>query len=338
MVRTGTLLDGGGLLANRWSTLEVDAFADDRAAVATSLASTKVWAMYLEGLPVAAVGVLREALVAIASFIGVVDVTSDPKTGVLLQNMLPLAFRLVGRELRVLHLTETLVGDIEVYRDRQTRLSMEPTFERVVLEDIGVRDSIFDAGSDPERALRVNETVALATDADHAEAAVLWLDVIDFRLTEALHAATERVASAVSPEQASQAALSCRRFLEQLANALFPPQKDPWKGRDVSTDAWKNRLWAAIESRLEPDNEHELLIQLGTMVDQIKDVSDRGVHRIPPVSGAEVIALVEDLFEWLYQVSALSSPPTRADLGPYSEGIIGTIGGMLDRPSSSAEE
>ena len=151
------------------------------------------------------------------------DVTWEPLTAFMFQSTLPLRYRVVGRVIHLLHTIEDLVGGGQAELDqRRDWLESLGHFDRAVLEDIGVRDSIFDvATADPERVLRVCEIVAAATNPDHAEAVVLWLDVMDFRLTEALHAATTVCLSATYGEQASQGATSCRRFLKQLADVLF---------------------------------------------------------------------------------------------------------------------
>lgn len=330
LVRTGSLIDATGFFRSKWAASHS---ADDRVAIMNAAQQMNVGAVYLEGVAVASVTPLIDRLRELDGFLGVVDVTTEPQTALLLQNTLPLRFRIVGSSARVLHTFEELEGDKAEVDQTRDWLDQLGAFQSVSLEDVGVRGTIFDASSmDPARALRVNEIVALATNMEHAEAAVLWLDVVDFRLTEALHAATRACSSAQYAEEAAQGALSCRRFLEQLADALFPPRAETRDGRLVRAQEWKNRLWAAIDEALGPKADPSQLPPLGALIDNVTKAADIGVHRHPPISPHDAVQLIEELLTWLYEVARLLPPPAVSSLEPYSPGIFDTLRKM------SAEE
>jgi hypothetical protein len=321
LVRTGTLLDSeGGYLERTWAGGDG---SDDRLEVLEAWKTRRVGAMYLEGVSHSTLPGLVARLGTIPGLIGLVDVTREPRTGFLLQNKLPLRYRIVGANARVLHTFEDLAGDMDEVHGVRERIEGLGVFGTVTLEDIGVRDTLFDASTnDVHRALRVSEIVAFAADVEHAEAGVMWLDVYDFRLTDALHAATRACSTATYAEEAAQGALSSRRFLEQLANVLFPPQPGLRKGRAVGPAEWRNRLWAAIEDALGPAGDPTELARLGGLVDEIKDAADTGVHRIPPISPADAVELLERLLGWLYDMARLIPPPPSSSLDPYEEGIL----------------
>ena len=323
LVRTGSLIDRTGFLERQWATSKT---TDDRAAILSATRRINVGAVYLEGVAIAAVTPFLDRVRDLDGFLGFVDVTTEPRTALLLQNTLPRRFRLVGSSARVLHIFAELEGDMAEADQTRDWLDQLGAFQAVTLEDIGVRDTIFDISSmDMARALRVNEIVALATNIEHAEAAVLWLDVIDFRLTEALHAAARTCSSAEYSEEAAQGALSCRRFLEQLADVLFPPGANRGDGRLVRAQDWKNRLWAAIDEALGPEAGTTELARLGALVDDIKEAADKGVHQHPPISPQDAVQLIEALLTWLYELARIMPPPAASSLEPYRAGILETL-------------
>lgn len=322
VVRAGSLVEKSNFLDEAWTSP-----VKDRAAVLSS--QHGVGAIYLEGLPIRAVAAFERPLRRRAELVGIVDVTHEPRTSLMLKNALPLQYRVVGREARVLHEHISLVGDPEYLEERRQWVEELGIFDRVVPEDVGLRDTIFDASTeDPHRVVRVSEIVALATNVDHAEAAVLWLDVQDFHLTDALHAATKTCLSASYGEEAAQGAVSCRRFLQQLADVLFPARSAPYKGRDVGKKDWLNRLSAAIENALATGAVDELN-RLGRLTHEIKVAAEDGVHAVPPITPERAVELVERLLEWVYELSLLLPPPERSSLVPYEAHALGMFREML---------
>ena len=67
------------------------------------------------------------------------------------------------------------------------------------------------------------------------------------------------------PSEIAQVSLSCRRFLENLANALYPPRSEKVKGREVGAAAYRNRLWAYVEERLDISEQVKSLVQVGLL-------------------------------------------------------------------------
>lgn len=54
--------------------------------------------------------------------------------------------------------------------------------------------------------------------------------------------ATRTLEYAETEEELTQAALSGRRFIEQLANYLFPAQNEKWRSRNVVMQSIKSSL------------------------------------------------------------------------------------------------
>jgi hypothetical protein len=74
----------------------------------------------------------------------------------------------------------------------------------------------------------------------------------DRRRVEALDAGLGTLDAHSNREQMAQVAISCRRFLERLADVVYPPKPEPVGGRKVGKAEYKNRLWAFAKEQLGP--------------------------------------------------------------------------------------
>lgn len=88
-------------------------------------------------------------------------------------------------------------------------------------------------------------------------------------------------------EARSHALESCRRLLKSLADALYPPPKEPVKGRDgeerdLTEDKYINRLWQFAAERVEGHRSGNLLLatvqDLGNRLDRLYVLTNKGVH------------------------------------------------------------
>lgn len=125
-----------------------------------------------------------------------------------------------------------------------------------------------------ERALEVY------TDGVIAEI-VLRSRTADPRLLEILDAALATLDSgAPGREYLSQAALSCRRFLERLADAVYPPRETPKDAKDKLGKAeYLNRLWAYVQDCLGPKGSKTALAEIGAV--HAHNECDRKNHGSP---------------------------------------------------------
>lgn len=121
-----------------------------------------------------------------------------------------------------------------------------------------VNDNFAQATGRVERALEVY------TDGVIAEI-VLRSRTADPRLLEILDAALAMLDSgSTGREYLSQAALSCRRFLERLADAVYPPRETPKDAKHKLGKAdYLNRLWAYVQECLGPDGSKTALAEMG---------------------------------------------------------------------------
>lgn len=85
-----------------------------------------------------------------------------------------------------------------------------------------------------------------------------------------------------NPEEWSHALTSCRRFIEDLADALYPPRDELVNGRKVGKAQYKNRLWAFMTDAIKSESNRELakshIDYLGSYLEKVHSLSNKGVH------------------------------------------------------------
>jgi hypothetical protein len=71
--------------------------------------------------------------------------------------------------------------------------------------------------------------------------------------------------------------------VEQLADALFPPRQTLFKGRSVTKEKFRNRIWAFIDESISSENlQKDALVQrLGKEADRLIDEVNAAVHGEP---------------------------------------------------------
>jgi DNA uptake protein ComE-like DNA-binding protein len=85
-----------------------------------------------------------------------------------------------------------------------------------------------------------------------------------------------------NPEEWSQALTTCRRFIEGLADELFPPIDEDVNGRKLGKTQYINRLWAFMDKSIESKSNKDLAKAhvdiLGIYLQRIHKLSNKGVH------------------------------------------------------------
>jgi len=95
-------------------------------------------------------------------------------------------------------------------------------------------------------------------------------------LFNALGAAVRAIERAQTEEGIAQAAISGRRYMEKLADVLFPARKKPFKGRKVGNAEYRNRIWAYIDENTAGYTTQ--LHGLGKEIDRIAEEFNAGLH------------------------------------------------------------
>ncbi|MDI1328329.1 MAG: hypothetical protein PSV23_16175 [Brevundimonas sp.] len=196
---------------------------------------------------------------------------------VVYRNLVGTEYRLQGSYCRVFYSMSE-----EDSKDHYALEAMrELGFDDVDWEDSGARKTIFDDYDTPEHFEQVAAFRALATPylpdgEDGAFELAMILEDLNPRLFNALGAAVRTLSIARNEEDVAQVAVSGRRYMEALTDALFPPRAEHHNGRKVGQAEYKNRLWAYIEMNVPPGDER--LTLLGKEGDRLSDELNGGLH------------------------------------------------------------
>jgi hypothetical protein len=187
--------------------------------------TTKPYVMLVRGMTATEAAETTRRLDVADDFVGVVGLRfDDPLHWAVYGSGLLHSYRLIGDELRLQHHPEDEDQDTKdvAARDYWRRSGL---FSEVTWENIGIRATIFDTFDTAEHASVVAETETLLEDLLDSVAAEVMLRATDLdpHLVEALHAALNGLRRARTSEQLAQCALSCRRFMERLADRMFRP-------------------------------------------------------------------------------------------------------------------
>jgi hypothetical protein len=143
-----------------------------------------------------------------------------------------------------------------------------------------IRQSAHNKASQLYKRLAFTDTPQTALDILKSEIDDKLLD-LNPELAEKLMIAFQAVTTDNS-EQWSQALTTCRRFLETLADELFPPSEEKFNGRLVGQAQYINRLWAFMDKSIESSSNRELAKAhvdfLGCYLKSLYKLSNKGVH------------------------------------------------------------
>jgi hypothetical protein len=128
----------------------------------------------------------------------------------------------------------------------------------------------------------------------------------DPRLIMVLEAALEALESDRGPEFVSQASLSCRRFLERLANLIYPARTTAEGERKLGPEQFRNRLLAYVDSFLGPNRSAGAKKDFTSRLEMIVDVANKGLHG--EVAVDEVHRLVLNLALLTHDLLKLTPP------------------------------
>ena len=196
-------------------------------------------------------------------------------------------YRLQGRCCRAFYSMSSEDGKDQGALDAMAELG----FDDLGWEDSGARKTIFDDFDTVEHFEQVaafRDIVAphLPGGLDDAFELVMVLEDLNPRLFNALGAAAKVLADATNEEHVAQAALSGRRYMEALTDALYPPSSELVNGRKVGKTEYKNRLWAFIATHLPPDDGRVSI--LGQEADRLVDELNGGLHGDRPKERMQV--------------------------------------------------
>jgi hypothetical protein len=269
---------------------------------------------------------LHDALTADETYLGALSVDfSNPHHLVFFRNTLIDLCRLEGTKCSFFY----SMGENED-PDIALRELFEANGYSVTYEDAGARRTIFDNYDSLEHFRRIEIfRRAVVTFAGVAEDAasdiVLNLEELQPYLFDILFAAVDALVRAETSEQLAQASLSGRRFLEHLADVLYPSTEGKFVGqkgeRAVGKTNYRNRLWAFIETAMTKAGKFDerYFLKIGRETDRLCELFNSGLHHSPAKpKGVKALA---DLIVWTSELIEIDPVSARNPYAPYQEEI-----------------
>lgn len=112
--------------------------------------------------------------------------------------------------------------------------------------------------------------------------------LVDSKLVIICPEALEKFASAyerlkdTNPESWAQAVTTCRRILQDFADAIYPPKEVLVKGRKVGKNEYINRLWAFASEKIKSESNKKLIQNeinyIGGIIESIYKLTCKGTH------------------------------------------------------------
>jgi len=298
-----------------------------------------VFAWVIQNLDETTARQLHAALLTDDAYLGMhgVDLTNPAH---LISYSLSAKYRIKGRSCCIFYSIERY-GHDESEPDELRDIG----FTNIEWEDKGLHGTIFDDYDTPEHFSRVEAFRKMVSNFlpnrdDGADELVLLLEDLSPRLFSTLGAVARALEIATHEEDFAQVGVSARRFIEQLADVLFPPREEKYKGMDVARSEFKNRLLAYIDQAI-PDEETrkaerwaELRKELGRVLDEV----NAAVHGTP--NKARVSKALSDLASLSAVLLQLNPEMARNPYFAFNESINNFLKDALriNHPSSLHED
>src|SRR6266404_6336708 len=260
---------------------------------------------------------LHDALTSDKSYLGLeaVDYAYYPHL-VMYRNSLVPAYRVHGQSCTIFY----FIGQ-DFCRNEEDFSRMRQLGHHVTWENRGAHNTYFDNYNTPEHFRQIENFRAVVgphIDENEADELVMVLEDLNPGLFNALGAAVDALGHARTEEHVAQVALSGRRYLEQLADVLFPAQDKEHHGRKVGKAEFRNRIWAFIADNATSDG--TLLRNLGRATDKLIAEFNACLHGEQP-QGRVLRALV-NAAELTAALLALNPADTRKPYFAFRKGIV----------------
>lgn len=274
--------------------------------------NSTVYCWLFQNMTAATAERIHLALAADITYLGAMDVEFADRFHLhFFRNSLPERYRLKGKHCAIFY----CMGENE-----DPDIAEQEAFEKfgffVEYEDAGARQTIFDNYDTLEHFARVDDFNRVFSrfaglSEDQASELTITLEELHPKLFDAFASAARALERAETEEDLAQAALSGRRVLEKIADYLFPPQDETWKGRKVGISQYRNRLWAYIDQTATEVglNDPTILSSLGKEADRLVELFNAGLHSDP--TREKVEEAFRDLALWLGRVIGLSPSHAR---------------------------
>lgn len=321
-----------GVESPTWSTLSASELFE-------GLGTKSVVAYLIQGASAKESRCIHETLTSTSGYMGAIEVKSNTDITWVLYGHLPALYRIVESELRMFY--REYERQVEDNRDHEAfeQWQRSGLFSTVVWEDTGAQGTIFDPYDSVNHARLTGEVEELvgAQFSSVVDEILMRIAQLDPRLFTQMHGALKSFDQFDTADSLAHVSVSCRRLIERLADALYPPRGTPVNGKDVGPGEYRNRLWAYVEENLHSKSHRTLVLttleDIGKRINRLDRAASRGVHA--DVEPSEVRRLLISLTTLVYDLLTLTSPPTAVPDAPYNETVSRMVDEMLrghDKP------
>lgn len=179
-----------------------------------------------------------------------------------------------------------------------------------------VKKKAHELASDLYKKLKFSGTVSNCFD--------LLRDAVDDKLLDLNPVISEQLmlafksVSSNKEEEWSQALTTCRRLIEALADELYPATNDNGEGRALGKTQYVNRIWAFMDASIESKSNKDLakvhLDFLGSWLEKINKLSNKGVHaELGQLEATKAVfhtyLMIADILEYMKEKRASAGKP-----------------------------
>lgn len=291
-----------------------------------------IWAWIIQNVTHQIAEDLDNALSSESSYLGLHAVYySYPQHLALYRNSMPEYCRIIGN---VCVLPYSMGNEDEIDESEAEHL-LTLGFTKVDWEDRGAHGTIFDDYDTLEHFQQVRDVQAIFArglpEGDYeAEELVMLMEDLNPRLFNTLGAAVRAVSRAQNEEDIAHVGISGRRYIEQLADVLFPPRAELHNGRSVTKVKFRNRIWAFICQAVAPsiENRDEEIRRRGLEVDRLIDEVNSIIHGMPDKTRA--LKILFDLATLSIDLLKLDPTATRRPYDAFNDNILKFLRESLD--------
>lgn len=291
-----------------------------------------IWAWIIQNVTHQIAEDLDAALLPESSYLGLhaVDYSYPPHLA-LYRNSMPEYCRIIGT---VCMLPYSMGNEDEIDEFEAEHL-LTLGFAKVDWEDRGAHGTIFDDYDTLEHFQQVRDVQAVFAhglpEGDYeAEELVMLMEDLNPRLFNTLGAAVRAVSRAQNEEDLAHVGISGRRYIEQLADVLFPPRAELHNERSVTKDKFRNRIWAFIGQAVAPsvENRDEEIRRRGLEVDRLIDEVNSILHGTPDKTRA--LRILFGLAKLSIDLLQLDPIATRRPYDAFNDNILKLLRESLD--------
>ncbi|MNK66195.1 hypothetical protein D3C87_855090 [compost metagenome] len=300
--------------------------------VRASYMKTTIWAWVIQNITHQIAEDLNTALLSESSYMGLhaIDYSYPPHLA-LYRNSMPAYCRIIGTTCMFPY----SMGNEDEIDEFETEHLLTLGFTKVEWEDSGAHGSIFDDYDTLEHFQQVRDIQAVFArglpEGDYeAEELVMLMEALNPRLFNTLGAAVRALSRAQNEEDIAHIGISGRRYIEQLADVLFPPSDTLHNGRSVKKDKFRNRIWAFIDQSITTStaNRNEIVKRHGLEVDRLIDELNAILHGTPNKTHA--LRVLFDLAKISIKLLQLNPAVTRNSYYAFNDNIRNLLRESID--------